>query len=310
MDRTRSAEKSVALKRASSRQWVLKPQDLAIALKLVALRGQWLPYAALGDVMHMSRFEAHAAVQRLIAAGLVAATEGPPWPVLAAVQAFVVYGARYAYPPVRGGQTIGFPTAHGVAPLSQMMVPSQEPAPIWPHPQGPVRGQALLPLYEKLPLAAMEDEALYQLLALFDALRAGQARESELATQLLKERLSGSTVQKSVRNEGEDRMKIGANLDVSHKALDSLVKRFHIRKLALFGSAARGELRPDSDIDLLIEFEPGSAPSLWSATELQGEFSRLFGGRPVDILPPEALRNPYRRKTIERDLKVLVDEAA
>ena len=38
--------------------------------------------------------------------------------------------------------------------------------------------------------------------------------------------------------------------------------QYHIRKLSLFGSAAWGELRPDSDIDLLVEFEPGKAPSL------------------------------------------------
>ena len=108
----------------------------------------------------------------------------------------------------------------------------------------------------------------------------------------------------------KDALVIGNDLTVSQKALRSLIKRFHIKKLALFGSAARGELHPGSDIDLLVEFEPGNAPSLWSARELQDEFSRLFGGRPVDIVPPEVLRNPYRRKTIERDLKVLFDEAA
>jgi predicted nucleotidyltransferase len=107
-----------------------------------------------------------------------------------------------------------------------------------------------------------------------------------------------------------DTLTIAENLVVSRKELDRLTRQFHIRKLSLFGSAARGELRADSDIDLLVEFEPGKAPSLWSAAELQSAFSRLFGGRHVDIAPPEILRNPYRRKTIERDLKVLIDEAA
>lgn len=177
------------MKRASSRQWVLKPQDFAVALKLVVLKGRRLPYAALGEVMHLSRFEAHAAVQRLMAAKLVAAIDDQPRPVLAALRPFVVYGAPYAYPPVRDELTVGFPTAHGVSPLKEKMLASNEPPPVWPHPDGVMTGLGLLPLYENLPLAANEDLALYELLALFDALRAGQARERELARKLIEERL-------------------------------------------------------------------------------------------------------------------------
>jgi hypothetical protein len=184
-----SSEKSVAMKRASGRQWVLKPQDLAIALKLVALKGQWLPYAVLAEAMRMSRFEAHAAVQRLTAARLVAMIDGQPRPVMAALRGFVISGAPYAYPAVRGEMTIGFPTAYGVSPLKEVMVASSEPPPVWPHPEGIARGPGLLPLYENQPLAAREDLALYELLALFDALRAGQARERELARKHLEERL-------------------------------------------------------------------------------------------------------------------------
>lgn len=178
------------MKRASSRQWVLKPQDFAVALKLVVLKGQWLPYAVLGEVMRLSRFEAHAAVQRLMAAKLVAAIDGQPRPVLAALRPFVIYGAPYAYPPVRDEVTIGFPTAHGVPPLKEKILASNEPPPVWPHPEGVMRGPGLLPLYENLPLAAKDDPAFYELLALFDALRAGQARERELARKLLEERLA------------------------------------------------------------------------------------------------------------------------
>lgn len=187
--RRSNAEKTTALKRAASRQWVLKPQDLAVAFKLVCLQDQWLPYAALGKSMRLSQFEAHAAVQRLAAAGLVVDFEGRPRPLMAALRSFVIHGARFAYPPVRGGQTIGFPTAHGAAPLLRAMSASAESVPVWPHPQGNVRGQALLPLYEKLPLAAIEDPTLYELLALFDALRAGQTRERKLASKGLEERL-------------------------------------------------------------------------------------------------------------------------
>ena len=102
-------------------------------------------------------------------------------------------------------------------------------------------------------------------------------------------------------------LRVGEDLSVSRDELQALFRRFRIRRAALFGSAARGELRPDSDIDLLIEFEPDQAPSLWDAGELEGDLSRLFGGREVDIVSPEILRNPYRRKAIEADLKVLYE---
>ena len=177
------------MKRASTRQWVLKPQDLAVALKLALLKGRWSSYAALGEAMHLSRFEAHAAVQRLMAARLAAQVDGPPKVVMAALRPFVIFGAPYAYPAVHGETTIGFPTAHGASPLKEHLVPSAEPPPVWPHPDGNARGPALLPLYENLPSAAMEDREFYELLALFDGLRAGQARERELARRLLEERL-------------------------------------------------------------------------------------------------------------------------
>lgn len=89
--------------------------------------------------------------------------------------------------------------------------------------------------------------------------------------------------------------------------LSALCRKYHVRRLGLFGSAARGELAPKSDVDLLIEFEPGKAPSLWAEPEMRKAFSALFGGRRVDLVPPEVLQNPYRRKSILRDLRVLYE---
>lgn len=183
------ADKSVVLRRAGNRQWVLKPQDLAVALKLATLRGSRLSFAELGKRLRLSPFEAHAAVQRLMAARLAVDMGEGPRPVMAALRDFVLYGAAYCYPALRGEITIGFPTAYAVPPLSNRVLFSEDMPPVWPHPDGTTRGPALLPLYEKLPLAALDDPALYELLALFDALRMGQARERELAAELLQERL-------------------------------------------------------------------------------------------------------------------------
>lgn len=89
--------------------------------------------------------------------------------------------------------------------------------------------------------------------------------------------------------------------------LAALCRKYHVRRLGLFGSAARGELAPQSDIDLLIEFEPGKAPSLWKEPEMREAFGALFGGRRVDLVPLEVIENPYRRKSILRDLRVLYE---
>lgn len=91
----------------------------------------------------------------------------------------------------------------------------------------------------------------------------------------------------------------------SRQALARVCRKYGIRKLGLFGSAARGELKSGSDVDLLVEFDPCSKTSLFDYPQLRRDLSDLFGGRPVDIVPPEALRNPHRRKAILADMRVL-----
>ncbi|MBI3772140.1 MAG: nucleotidyltransferase domain-containing protein [Gammaproteobacteria bacterium] len=103
----------------------------------------------------------------------------------------------------------------------------------------------------------------------------------------------------------EDCLVVGGVIRVSRERLRALAQRYHVCRLVLFGSAARGELGPESDIDLLIEFEPGGAPSLGGMFELQQEFSGLFGGRKVDVATLAILNNPYRRRAIERDMREL-----
>lgn len=180
---------SAAMRRSSGRQWTLKPQDIAVALKLVALGSERLAYSALAKAMRLSPFEAHAAVQRLIAAKLVVEMEGKARPVVAALRNFLVHGVPHAFPPVRGEVVIGTPTAHGVAPLKGKFAANSDMPPVWPDPNGRVRGQSLLPLYPGLPDAAKEDGKLYELAALLDAVRNGQARERAMAARMLEDRL-------------------------------------------------------------------------------------------------------------------------
>jgi len=175
--------------RNQHRQWMLKPQDLVVAFKLALLRGLRLSYQELARQLFLSPFEAHAAVQRLLAARLVIDL-GQIAPVRLVFADFVCFGAAYVYPAVRTEPTIGLPTAHGVEPLRSVVMFADESVPVWPDAQGTARGTGLLPLYDKAPMAAKADAQLYELLALFDALRIGQARERELAGKLLRERLT------------------------------------------------------------------------------------------------------------------------
>ena len=98
---------------------------------------------------------------------------------------------------------------------------------------------------------------------------------------------------------------IAGQIEISRAELDRLANRFHIQRLYLFGSAARSELQPDSDIDLLVEFDSGHVPSLGGMLEIEHEFAKLFKGRKIDFATPSILHNPYRKRTIERDMEEL-----
>jgi predicted nucleotidyltransferase len=78
--------------------------------------------------------------------------------------------------------------------------------------------------------------------------------------------------------------------------LEDLCRRHGIRRLSVFGSALRGESRPDSDLDVLVEFEPGSKVGLRFIT-IQDELSALFG-RPVDLNTPAFLSRHFRERVL------------
>jgi hypothetical protein len=95
-------------------------------------------------------------------------------------------------------------------------------------------------------------------------------------------------------------------LSVDERALEDLCRRHHVRRLAVFGSALRGELRPESDVDILVEFEPGAAIGLRFIT-LQTQLSDLFGRR-VDLLTAGFL-SPHFRPRVLREAVPLYEAA-
>lgn len=84
-----------------------------------------------------------------------------------------------------------------------------------------------------------------------------------------------------------------------------ICRRYGVRRLQMFGSAAEGTDGPDSDVDLLVEFVSGQYPSGFALVDFQDELSVTFGGRPVDLAFPSVLDNPFRRKTIEPQLRTV-----
>ena len=151
----------------------------------------------MGADISISPSEVHGALKRLEQGHLIANDIAGSRPVLQAVEEFLVHAVKYAFPPKHGGVTRGVPTSYAAAPLNRMIVASADLPPVWPHPEGSVRGVSLEPLYRSVPAAALRDPALYELLALIDAMRDGRARERKLAQEELSKRIHNQTNDRS-----------------------------------------------------------------------------------------------------------------
>ena len=198
----------------------MKPQDFLVALKLVALGDQHWTYARLAHELGLSASECHGAIQRGLASGLlmdaaVARAYVAPRRASALVARepglrdrlepapeqrtnldsaavvnrhnlaeFALHGAKYAFPAERLPVGPGVPTSHAAPAFAKVFAPGHD-ALVWPDAHGAVRGEGLAPLHACVPGAALRDPELYELLALFDALRAGRARERGMAVQRL-----------------------------------------------------------------------------------------------------------------------------
>ena len=163
----------------------IRPQDVLVAVKLALSSRQ--TYPELAAALEMSLSEVHAAVKRATDAGLVGPNRNPN---RIALLDFLLQGAKRTFVPKRGPLTRGMPTAHGAPPLDRLVGGSgAEPPPVWPDPEGTVRGESFSPLYRSVPRAARKDPKLYEVLCLIDAIRGGRARDYALAEQHLRELL-------------------------------------------------------------------------------------------------------------------------
>ncbi len=166
---------------------ILKPQDILIMLKLVVRDGSDWSYPVLSHELSMSASEVHAGVKRAVAARLMDMQRKIP--VISNLLEFLIHGVKYAFPPDRGGLTRGMPTGYAAPPLKALIMQPDEPPPVWPDPEGTVRGYEFSPLFSAVPAACKVDPKLYEVLALVDAIRDGQARERKIAVKEIQSRI-------------------------------------------------------------------------------------------------------------------------
>ena len=88
------------------------------------------------------------------------------------------------------------------------------------------------------------------------------------------------------------------NIEVPVDEVSGLCKQWHIAKLSLFGSVLRDDFMPTSDIDILIEFEPGFTLGFLKLYQLQEELSALFNHRSIDLVTPKFLNQRIRDRVL------------
>lgn len=169
---------------------MLKSQDIYVLLKLVAIGSRPWSYAILAVELGMSPSQVHSAIKRTLAAMLAVHQREKIVPQFRNLEEFLIHGLKYVFWAKHGEMTMGMPTAYAAPSLAELLVSSTtEPPPVWPDPDGEVRGIAFQPLHKMAPQAARADNNLYELLALVDVIRSGRAREKEIATKKLRIRL-------------------------------------------------------------------------------------------------------------------------
>ena len=95
-----------------------------------------------------------------------------------------------------------------------------------------------------------------------------------------------------------------AQVELDQHALAEFCRKWGIRELSIFGSALRDDFNPESDLDFLVSFEPGTPLDIDRLLDMKEELEARLG-RSVDLVEKEALRNPWRKREILRTREVI-----
>lgn len=94
------------------------------------------------------------------------------------------------------------------------------------------------------------------------------------------------------------------NLIVDDKLIQDFCRKWRVVEFALFGSVLRDDFTPNSDVDVLLTFQPNAPWDLWDMVDMREELKEIFG-REVDLVEKAALKNPFRKKEILENMKVI-----
>lgn len=167
-------------------KYILKPQDIVILLKIIALGDKQWMHHTLAEELGMSQSEVSQSLARSCYAGLIDTTKKKV--NRHALQELLSGAISYVFPQHPGPIVRGVATAHSAEPLKNYI--SSEEKYVWPSAKGHERGQAIEPLYATVVQAVLKDKELYELLSLVDAIRVGRTREKELAKKELEKKLT------------------------------------------------------------------------------------------------------------------------
>src|SRR5438093_13084732 len=89
-----------------------------------------------------------------------------------------------------------------------------------------------------------------------------------------------------------------ARIDLPMKRIEDFCRKYGVQEFSLFGSVLREDFGAESDVDVLIAFEPDQTMTLEKYLDMRDELSAMFGGREIDLVQKRLLKNPFRRQEI------------
>lgn len=180
----------------------MKSQDIYILIKLVCLYQGRVTRASFDDdynysarglsaALGVSKTEVNASIRRSIDVGMAIKdrNSGLPKTNKKALVDFVNHGLKYVFPAKPAEIVRGIPTAFAAPILESKLLSMGEYVYVWPHAEGQIKGQSIQPLFKSVPKAVAHDDRLYAYLALVDAIRLGNPREANIASEMFEQRL-------------------------------------------------------------------------------------------------------------------------
>lgn len=167
---------------------ILKPQDVALLVKLLTLRKEDWRQIDIALDLEISQGEVAKSLARLVKAGLVHDKRVNR----SAALEFIVHAIKYIFPAEVGALAAGVPTATSSPMHERMVVQNDNDSYVWPSIKGEKRGQIIKPFYPQLAEAVLKDAEFYGLMSAIEILRIGRARERKLAEKYIEKKIKNS----------------------------------------------------------------------------------------------------------------------